>query len=117
MISLEGRQIYVYTQPVDMRKSINGLSVLLSSTFQKDSLSKDLFLFTNRARNKLKCLVWDNNGFVLYYKRLEKGRFNYSRLLTGEEVVITTQQLHALLIGLDFYLLGESSHQSYAEFF
>lgn len=117
MITLEGRSIFVYTQPVDMRKSINGLSILLSENFQKDPLSRNLFLFVNRARNKIKCLFWDKNGFVLYYKRLEKGRFNYSKQIQGEELVISAQQLQALLIGLDFYLLGESADETYSDLF
>jgi transposase len=102
-------QIYIYTLSIDMRKSIDGLTVLLADMYQQNPMQGDLFVFTNKQRDKVKILVWDKNGFVLYYKRLEKGKFNYSKHIQGNKIIITTQQLQALLMGLDFYLLGEYS--------
>lgn len=67
--------IYLYTQPVDMRKQINGLVNLLVDSFEQNPQEGGLFVFTNATRRKLKILFWDKNGFVLYYKRLEKTRF------------------------------------------
>ena len=99
-------QIYIYTTSIDMRKSINGLIVILVDIFQKNPQQGDLFVFTNRHRNKIKILFWDNNGFVLYYKRLEKGRFNYSKYIQDDQICVSSAQLNALLMGLDFYLLG-----------
>ena len=118
MIKLSPEQkIYVYLEPVDMRRSINGLSLLLSETLEKNPQSGDLYLFVNRAKDKVKCLLWDVNGFVLIYKRLEKGRFNYSKHLQGDKIIITHPQLQALLMGLDFYLLGRHPTDQYQEFF
>ena len=111
------QKIFVYTNPVDMRKSINGLVIILLEMFEKNPQSGDCYLFVNRPRNKIKCLMWDQNGFVLYYKRLEKGRFNYSQHLNGDEIIVTTQQLRALLMGLDFHLLGEYSDEKHQDFF
>ena len=111
------KQIYVYTEAVDMRKSINGLVIILLESFDQNPQTGDLYLFVNRNRNKIKCLFWDKNGFVLYYKRLEKGRFNYSKYLKDEKIVISEKQLHALLMGLDFYLLSTHSLETYEDFF
>jgi transposase len=58
-----------------MRKSINGLMTLVKSSFELDPFSDALFVFCNRARNRIKILEWDCDGFWLYFKRLERGRF------------------------------------------
>jgi transposase len=110
-------KIYVYTANVDMRKSINGLIVLLVDIFEQDPKMGDFFVFVNKQRNKLKILFWDKNGFSIYYKRLEKGRFQYSSYLQGEEIVVNPAQLTALLMGLDFYILGQYPDEIYQDFF
>jgi len=111
------QKIYIYTEPVDMRKAINGLSIILQETFEKNPQTGDIYIFINRQRNKIKCIFWDSNGFVLYYKRLEKGRFNYSKYISNNEMVITEKQLQGLLMGLDFYLLGEHPEEKFENFF
>ena len=113
----QNKIIYVYTEPVDMRKSINGLIAILVEMFTQNPQSGDFYLFTNRQRNKIKCLFWDRNGFALYYKRLEKGRFNYSKYMSEDKLVISETQLKALLVGLDFYLLGHLPEDHYNDFF
>ena len=100
-----------------MRKAINGLSIILLENFNRNPQTGDLFIFVNRQRDKVKCLFWDKNGFALYYKRLEKGRFNYSKSLEKGEVVVSEAQLKALLIGLDFYLIGENTQENFEDFF
>lgn len=109
--------VYVYTEHVDMRKSINGLVVILVDTFEQNPQTGDVFVFTNRQRNKIKILYWDKNGFVIHYKRLERGRFCYSSLITDEKIVISASQLSALLMGFDFYLLSEHRTQKFQDFF
>ncbi|BCA94334.1 hypothetical protein TUM19329_06950 [Legionella antarctica] len=74
MISFDQQQIYLYSQPIDMRKSINGLSYIISDLSSHIVQDGSLTLFYNRARDKVKLLYWDKNGFVLIYKRLEKGQ-------------------------------------------
>lgn len=118
MLRIQPEQtIYVYTGPVDMRKSISGLSIILLDIFDQNPQSGDLYLFSNRARNKVKCLCWDKNGFILYYKRLEKGRFHYSKYLEGDKLVVTEKQCQALFMGLDFYRLGDYPEDQYQDFF
>jgi transposase len=100
-----------------MRKAVNGLVIILLAEFQQNPQSGDVYLFVNRNHNKIKGLIWDNNGFVLYYKRLEKGRFNYSKYLKEDKIEVSEKQLRALLMGLDFYLFTEHSLEKYRDFF
>lgn len=118
MLSLsEEIKIFVYIEPIDMRRSIDGLVVLLADSFKQNPQTGDLFIFTNKRRNKIKLLFWDRNGFVLYYKKIDRGKFCYSRYLQGEHVLIDTTRLRALLMGLDFYLIGQYDHELSKEFF
>lgn len=118
MLSIDtGAKIYLYTVFVDMRKSIDSLVVLLAGVYTQNPQTGDLFVFTNRDHNKVKILLWDRNGFVLYYKRLARGRFRYSKDLNGEQVLVTPSQLKALLMGLDFHLLNQYPAEIYKDFF
>ncbi len=66
---------YLYGAPTDMRKSFDGLSGIVQSQLERDATSGEVFIFVNRRRNKIKLLRWEQGGFILYYKRLEKGTF------------------------------------------
>ena len=101
-----GIQVYVSITPIDMRKSINGLSVLVTQAFKDDPQSGHLFIFFNRCRDKVKIIYWDRNGFVLHYKRMEKHRFAVPRLTDVTPLVISETQLNGLLAGLDFEIMG-----------
>lgn len=111
------KKIFVYTEPFDMRKSINGIIVTLLERFEQNPQTGDFFLFVNRQRNKIKCLYWSGNGFSLYYRRLEKGRFNYSNHIREDKICVTEKQLKALFLGLDFYLVGQDLGGEYEDFF
>ncbi len=94
-------QVYLVTGSTDMRKSINGLSIIVSESLSLDPLSQAWFVFCNRQRDKLKILFWDTNGFWLYYRRLEQGRFKWPKY--GSEptaMSIEQRQLQWLLSGL-----------------
>jgi transposase len=108
-------QIYVCCTIVDMRKSIDGLSALVLESLSLDAHSSAVFVFCNRACNKVKCLVWDKNGFVLHYKRLEKGKFHLKS--RDGLLIITPIQLSWLLAGLDFQLMHEFPDLNYAHFY
>ncbi|MEL6791775.1 MAG: IS66 family insertion sequence element accessory protein TnpB [Pseudomonadota bacterium] len=76
MLSFSARQRYfLYRGPTDMRKGFNGLSGLVRTHFPHDLLSGDVFLFLNKRRDRIKLLVWDRNGFAVWYKVLERGTF------------------------------------------
>jgi len=69
--------VYLATGVTDMRKSINGLSILIADQLELDPLSGNLFAFCNRKRDIIKILYWDRNGFCLWHKRLEKDQFQW----------------------------------------
>jgi transposase len=72
-------QVFVYLHPVDFRKSINGLTALVELELELDPFMPALYVFCNRQQDKVKLLYWERNGFVLWYKRLEKQRFCWPR--------------------------------------
>jgi transposase len=94
-------EIYLCMKPVDFRKGINGLAALVESELERDLFTGQLFVFTNRSRDKVKILYWDKSGFCLWLKRLEKARFQWPTFLGAERVTITGQQLNWLLDGID----------------
>ena len=75
MFSLHSARYFLYSQPTDMRKSFDGLSGLVTSSLGQDLMSGDVYIFINKPRNRIKLLRWEPGGFVLFYKRLEKGTF------------------------------------------
>ncbi len=93
--------IWFYRHPVDFRKQIDGLVMLVADTLQKDPTSGQLFVFRNRQADKIKMLYWDDNGFWLLYKRFEKARFIFPGI-NDELMELTTQQWQCLLSGLNF---------------
>ena len=93
-------RIYLAVGSTDMRKAINGLSILVQEQMALDAFSGHLFVFCNRRRNMVKILYWDRNGFCLWHKRLERHRFTWP---DSEKQVLEldTRQLGWLLEGLD----------------
>jgi transposase len=80
MIAFGSTQRYfLYREPTDMRKGFDGLCGVVTSRLNRDPLSGDVFVFFNRRRTHVKLLVWDRCGFLLYYKRLERGTFELPR--------------------------------------
>lgn len=99
-----GVQVYLALGPTDLRNNIDGLSIIVDRIFHLDPFSPSLFVFCNRSRNKIKILFWDKNGFWLYYRRLEKGTFQWPSKKEGNKTVaVTEQQLSWLLDGLSLH--------------
>lgn len=105
-----GTRIYLATQAVDFRKSVNGLSMMVAESMSRNPGNGDVYVFYNGGRNRLKVLYYDGNGFMLWYKRLERGRFHIGKTLGGKEYELDEQQLKWLLSGLDFMILRTLPH-------
>lgn len=94
-------RISLCAEPVDLRKSIDGLGALVRAR-GGDLYSGHLFVFRGRRSDRVKILCFDRGGFVLYYKRLEQGRFRWPKLEPGAvEVPLDATQLAMLLDGID----------------
>lgn len=96
--NLQDVQVWVAATPVDMRKSFDGLAEVVRSFLGHDPLSGSLFVFRNKRGYLVKVLWWDHDGLAIYYKRLERGEFQFPRT-TGTAVKISAEQLLRLLSG------------------
>lgn len=99
-VGVEQQRVYLACGPTDMRKSIDGLAALVQQRFRLDPFSPCLFVFCSRQRDKLKILHWQHNGFWLYYRRLERGRFEWPDSAADKTIVISRRELNWLLDGL-----------------
>ncbi|MBT9133213.1 MAG: hypothetical protein DDT33_01749 [Firmicutes bacterium] len=102
-------QVYLACGCTDLRKSIDGLAVLVKEGFQLDPFSPCLFVFCNRKRDKLKILQWEHNGFWLHYRRLEKGKFQWPQKDGKGVTTVSRRELRWLLDGLP--LSQRQAHQ------
>lgn len=102
MLSLAGNQrVFLCRQAVDFRKAHDGLCAIIRDEFKDDPFSGDVFAFFNRAKDRIKLVVWDRNGFWLCYKRLEKGTFPFA--VSGEgRVEIERGELAMILEGIEW---------------
>jgi len=101
MLSATGSgRVYLACGATDMRKSIDGLAALVEYSFDLDPFSDAWFVFCNRGRDKLKLLRWDHNGFWLYYRRLEKGHFEWPSGSDRQPIAISRREFGWLLDGL-----------------
>lgn len=114
--SLSLTAVYVYRDPIDFRKSHRGLSAIVECELGHNPFAGCLYAFTNKQRNKIKCLFWENNGFVLYYKSLAEEKFKWPK---GEDetLTLTGQQLNWLLDGFDIMAMKGHKKLSYESVF
>lgn len=98
-----GVRVYLCTSAADMRKGFDSLAALVREGLQLDPLSGHLFLFVGRKRDRLKILYWDNNdGYALWYKRLEEGTFRLPPAqVSSASVELKASELAMLLAGID----------------
>lgn len=115
--NLTDTTVFLSTTFIDMRKAIDGLVALIVTETGQSPLSGHVYVFYNRQKDKVKCLWWDKNGFILCYKRLEKGRFRIPNHLPEEGITLTTAQLEWLVAGLDFMLMQEFNELNYTNYF
>jgi transposase len=116
MLMLEDTKILFYTQPIDMRKSIDTLCVLISETLKTNPTDGRLFLFRNRGGDKIKALYYETNCFTLWYRRLEQGRFVFQKKAEGH--IEMTQEHFRWLLASDKYSRKDAADTSdYANFY
>ncbi len=103
--------IYCASAPVDLRRSFDGLAAATKETLAKDPRSGALFLFVNKAGNRLKAIWWDRSGYCLLYKRLERGVFRFpSAVRPGDaSIAIDSAEFAKILEGLDLAKMKSSS--------
>jgi len=98
-------EIYLYRQPVDMRKYRNGLCQIVRADLGMSVFSPTLFVFCNRVKTIIRFLYWDDTGFAVWSKTLDKQRYKWpSRRFEGEGLNLTTEHLRNLLTGMDVTL-------------
>ncbi len=96
-------RIYLSTSPADMRKGFDGLLGSVRSVLQQDAMTGHLFVFISKRQDRAKILWWDIGGFVLYYKRLEMGRFKIPHARPGQRSIqMDSAELAMLLDGIDY---------------
>ena len=99
MLSEFSGEVYIALGYTDLRRGIDGLAAIVQESFALDPFTNTLFLFCGRRKDRIKGLLWEGNGFLLLYKRLEAGSFQWPR--TGEEArQLTPQQYRWLMEGL-----------------
>ena len=96
-----GIQVFMALDPVDMRKSFDGLSAAVQTVFARDVLDGHLFLFLNRRRDRIKIIWWDRDGLAIWMKRLEAGSYELPRHASeSKHLRLEATQLALLLNGV-----------------
>lgn len=98
MIRTSGVRIWLAVQPLDMRRSFDALAEHVRTILSHDPMSGHLFVFRNRSSQRMKILWWDQDGYAIYYKRLERGTFQFPAS-GGKSIAIASEQLKRLLSG------------------
>lgn len=114
-LQLYGKKIYLYRQSIDFRCSIDGLSSLIAGELGQNPRDA-IYLFYNRTRDKIKCLSWHKNGFILLYKRLEKGRFSFIHHPSKGTIEMGMSELGWLLAGLEWQRMRDWRELDYDKF-
>ena len=113
-------KIYLHAEPVDMRKSFDGLFGIIKSDLHLDVRDGGLFMFLNLRRNRIKLMHWDRDGLAIWMKRLEIGCFQRPiRSPDGKHVIVDPEELQSILFGIDLssikkrkrYVAPNSLHQ------
>jgi len=92
-------KVLLYKHPVNMNKSMDGLAAVAYAEMQENPCSDTLFVFVNRSRDKIKMLLWETNGFWIFYKRLERERFHWPDWFDQPSLALSLKQLNQLTLG------------------
>jgi len=114
-LQLYGKKIWIYHKPIDFRKSMDGLSSFISNDMQHNPQA-GIFLFYNKGKDKIKCLSWHKNGWILLYKRLEKGCFHFDWNSDTRMSEMTVEEIGWLLAGLEWQKMRDWQELSYDKF-
>ncbi len=109
--------VFMHKTPVDGRKQINGLAIIVEGTMGQSPFSGSLFAFTTRRRDVIKLLYWDRTGFALWVKRLEKEKFRWPLKMEGDVVSLSIEQLSWLLDGIDITRMKPHATLAYSAVF
>ncbi|KGJ86454.1 IS66 family insertion sequence element accessory protein TnpB [Thalassotalea sp. ND16A] len=109
---VEPLDVFLHRDFVDFRKAINGLVGIVEDELNRDAYTGALFVFCNKAKDKLKILYWDKTGFALWQKRLEKHKFKWPSKVNENEFALSPEQLSWLLSGKDVLGHEELQYQS-----
>lgn len=102
MLSLPATaRIFLCATPADLRKSFDGLAALVTQGLGGDPLSGQLFVFRNKAGDRLKILAWEGDGYAIWYKRLEAGTFRFPDVTDRAGIEVRAADLAMLLDGID----------------
>jgi len=102
--------LYIHRLPVDMRKSINGLSVIVQDEMKLDLRTSSIFIFWNRRRTHMKILYFDRSGFALWLKRLEESKFSWPKNIEDDVIRIDPKDMELLLEGVNVWTRFERVH-------
>lgn len=114
-VQLYGNKIWVLRRPVDFRKSICGLSAIISVELKRE-VREGIYVFYNRGCDKIKCLSWHKNGFILLYKQMAQGRFNFKFNEASGQVEIGVEEVNWLLAGLPWQQMRNWRELNYDKF-
>ena len=118
MIELDSSvKVLICSDPVDMRKSIDGLVMLIVELLDCNPQDRTLFIFFNKGQDKFKSILWDGDGFILLYKRREKGRFKLPKNIEQNTYEIDTDLFKWLRKGFDFYALKHEPELKISNYF
>lgn len=116
LLPFNNTKIWLYRKPIDFRKQIDSLVILVASHLRADPTSSQVFAFRNESANKIKLLYWEGDGFWLMYKRLEKSKFKFPSI-EDTRFEISSEQLQWLLSGLDIMKIAEKKNIKVTNFF
>jgi transposase len=104
-------KVYLAAEPTDLRRGHDGLCASVRATLGRDPYAGHLFVFIGRRVDRIKILFWDRGGFVVYYKRLEKGRFRMPAITaSAKQIELDATSLAMLLDGIDLRQIRRPEH-------